>query len=331
MVKNYNSEVIRLSIIKDEREKINQINNSGDFVKWSSGLKQKLTKGTRIKLDDKSVITSMYRPFTKKYLYYQTDIIERPSRYKDIFGSENKVIYVTGAGSSRDFSCIIIDKIPNLDLMEKGQGFYCYDNSQTGALLIDTSNINGSFIDKLNLSEDDVFYYVYGVLHSKEYREKYANNLKKELPRIPILKNKEKFAEVGRKLANLHLNYETIDPYSEVVIEGKANPSYKVKKMKHPKKGILDKIVFNTDITITNIPEKAYEYVVNGRSAIEWIMDQYQVKTDKNSGIIDDPNLYSEDERYIFDLLLRIINVSIQTVDLVNSLPPMEFVDVESK
>ncbi|WP_425622522.1 type ISP restriction/modification enzyme [Brevibacillus borstelensis] len=331
MVKNYNSEVIRLSIIKDEREKINQINNSGDFVKWSSGLKQKLTKGTRIQLDDKSVITSMYRPFTKKYLYYQTDIIERPSRYKDIFGSENKVIYVTGAGSSRDFSCIIIDKIPNLDLMEKGQGFYCYDNSQTGALLIDTSNINGSFIDKLNLSEDDVFYYVYGVLHSKEYREKYANNLKKELPRIPILKNKEKFTEVGRKLANLHLNYETIDPYSEVVIEGKANPSYKVKKMKHPKKGILDKIVFNTDITITNIPEKAYEYVVNGRSAIEWIMDQYQVKTDKNSGIIDDPNLYSEDERYIFDLLLRIINVSVQTVDLVNSLPPMEFVDVESK
>jgi len=96
--------------------------------------------------------------------------------------------------------------------------------------------------------------------------------------------------------------------------------------MKHPKKGILDKIVFNTDITISNIPEKAYEYVINGRPAIEWIIDQYQVKEDTKSGIVDDPNLYSDDERYIFDLLLRIINVSVQTVDLVNCLPPLEIV-----
>src|SRR5699024_943548 len=114
----------------------------------------------------------------------------------------------------------------------------------------------------------------------------------------------------------------------KVVIEGKTNPSYKVEKMKHPKRGVLDKIVFNNDITITNIPEKAYEYVVNGRPAIEWIINQYQVKTDRRSGIVDDPNLYSDDERYIFDLLLRIINVSVQTVDLVNSLPPLEIVDV---
>ena len=94
--------------------------------------------------------------------------------------------------------------------------------------------------------------------------------------------------------------------------------------MKHPKKGVLDQIVFNNDITISNIPAKAYEYVVNGRPAIEWIIDQYQVKMDKKSGIVDDPNLYSDDERYIFDLLLRIINVAVQTVDLVNSLPPLE-------
>ncbi|MGG3752844.1 DEAD/DEAH box helicase [Heyndrickxia coagulans] len=328
MVENFNSEVVRLSYIKDEKKRINQTNNSGDFIKWSTGLKQKLAKGTRIQLDDKSLIRSMYRPFTKKYLFYQTDVIERPSKYKDVFGSENKVIYITGAGSSRDFSCLIVDKIPNLDLLEKGQGFYRYDNSVTHDLLLDTSNINDSFKKKLNLSDDDVFYYVYGVLHSKEYREKYANNLKKELPRIPVLKNKEKFVDIGRKLADLHLNYEMVEPYSDVVIEAKASPSYKVKKMKHPKKDVLDKIVFNTDITISNIPEKAYEYVVNGRPAIEWIIDQYQVKTDKNSGIVDDPNLYSDDERYVFDLLLRIINVSVQTVDLVNSLPPLEIVDV---
>ncbi|MER3119181.1 DEAD/DEAH box helicase [Bacillus subtilis] len=328
MVENFNSEVDRLSCVKDGRDKVNQTNNSGEFIKWSTGLKQKLAKGTRIQLDDKSLIRSMYRPFTKKYLYYQTDVIERPSKYKDVFGAENKVIYVTGAGASRDFSCLIVDRIPNLDLLEKGQGFYRYDNSLPDNLLLDTSNLSDSFKMKLNLSDDEVFYYVYAVLHSKEYRERYENNLKKELPRIPILKNKKEFVDLGRKLADLHLNYETVEPYSGVIIEGKVNPSYKVKKMKHPKKGVLDKIVFNTDITISNIPEKAYEYVVNGRPAIEWIIDQYRVKEDPKSGIVDDPNLYSDDDRYVFNLLLRIINVSVQTVDLINSLLPLEVVDV---
>jgi predicted helicase len=326
MVENYNSEVIRLSSVRDEEEKVKQANSSDDFVKWSTGLKQKLAKGTRIELNNNSVIISMYRPYTKKYLYYQTDMIERPSRYKDVFGLENKVIYVTGSGASRDFSCLIVDKIPNLDLMEKGQGFYRNDNSSKDAIFVDTSNISNSFKTKLGISDDEVFFYVYGVLHSKEYRNKYSNDLKKSLPRIPILNNKEKFVEIGRKLADLHLNYETVEPFSNVVIEGKANPSYKVNKMKHPKKGLLDRIVFNTDITIANIPEKAYEYVINGRPAIEWIIDQYQVKSDTKSGILDDPNLYSSDDRYIFELLLRIINVSVQTVDLVDSLPPLEIV-----
>ncbi len=134
MVENFNSEVVRLSYIKDEKKRINQTNNSGDFIKWSIGLKQKLAKGTRIQLDDKSLIRSMYRPFTKKYLFYQTDVIERPSKYKDVFGSENKVIYITGAGSSRDFSCLIVDKIPNLDLLEKGQGVFCKKKVQSIAV-----------------------------------------------------------------------------------------------------------------------------------------------------------------------------------------------------
>ena len=127
----------------------------------------------------------------------------------------------------------------------------------------------------------------------------------------------------------MHLNYEMVEPYSDVKVEATENPSFKVVKMKHPKKGILDKIVFNNDITISNIPEKAYKYVVNGKTAIQWIIEQYQVKNDSNSGIVDDPNMYSDDERYIFDLLLRIINVSVQTVDLVNSLPPLEIIDAE--
>ncbi|HEM5553620.1 TPA: hypothetical protein VB895_002050 [Streptococcus suis] len=128
---------------------------------------------------------------------------------------------------------------------------------------------------------------------------------------------------------DLHLNYEEVPVYDDVDIQLSARPSYKVTKMKFAKtrdengKSINDRstIIHNSDITISCIPEKAYEYMVNGRSAIEWILDQYQVETDKKSGITDDPNDYSMDDKYIFNLLLRIINVSMQTVDLVNSLP----------
>ena len=138
------------------------------------------------------------------------------------------------------------------------------------------------------------------------------------------MNNAKKISDIGKKLIELHLNYETIEPFRDVLIESKSNPSYKVKKMKHPKKGELEKIIFNSDINISNIPLKAYEYVINGKSAIEWIMDQYQVKIDKDTGIVDDPNMYSDDEKYIFNLLLRIINVSVQTVDLINELPKLE-------
>lgn len=161
---------------------------------------------------------------------------------------------------------------------------------------------------------------------------KYFADLSKEFPRIPNLKNKEKFINVGRKLMDLHLNYEEVPIYDDVEIQLSVQPSYKVTKMKFVKKRdengklVNDRstIIYNNDITISNIPEKAYQYVVNGRSAIEWIMDQYQVKTDKKSGITDDPNDYSTDDKYIFNLLLRIINVSMQTVDLINSLPKFE-------
>ena len=200
-----------------------------------------------------------------------------------------------------------------------------YDNEVDETSLFQShDNMNQVFADKLGLSLDDTFAYVYGLLNSRDYQEKYANDLKKDLARIPIVKDKEKYVEVGKTLMELHLNYEEVPVYEGVEIQLSAQPSYKVTKMKFIKKGDHSAIVYNNDITIKNIPEKAYEYMVNGRSAIEWIMDQYQVKTDKKSGITDDPNDYSTDEKYIFNLLLRIINVSLQTVDLVNSLPMFE-------
>ena len=273
----------------------------------------------------------MYRPFAMKWSYYSEDLFEYPSKYRYKMGRKNKIIFTTGTGISRDFSCIMIDTIPNYHLMDTGQAFMLYNNSQNDNFnsLFDKNiyDLSEFAINYFGLSEEELFYYVYGVLHSNEYKIKYANDLKKDYPRIPLLKNKMEFVDIGKKLADLHLNYESIEPYPHLNIESKLNPSYKVKKMKHPKKGVLDKIIFNDDITISEIPLKAYEYMINGRTAIAWIMESYQLKVDKKSNIVDDPNLFSEDEKYIFNLLLRIINLSVQTVDLVNSIPPLEFVD----
>ena len=180
-----------------------------------------------------------------------------------------------------------------------------------------------------------IFNYVYGFLHSKEFKLKYENNLKKEITKIPLVNTYEKFlafSEAGKKLANLHLNYEQIKPYSKCKIFMYPGAGYKVTKMKFGKSKNNNKdktiIEYNDKITISNIPEKAYEYIVNGKSAIEWIMERYAVTVDKKSGIINDPNDWCKevnDEKYIFDLLLRVINVSIQTVDIVNSLPKIDF------
>ena len=324
LISNYKSELDRLqSVASNERKSL--LNRNDNFVKWSVKLEDSIQKSKEIQFDKNSIIESLYRPFTKKSLYYDNDVIERPGQWYKKFGEENLVIMTTGKGISRDFSALVTNVMPNLHAMDTGQHFMRYDNEiDETALFQSNDNMNQAFADRLGLSLDDTFAYVYGLLNSKEYQEKYANDLKKDLARIPIVKNKEQYVEVGKALMDLHLNYEEVPVYDGVDVSLLDNPSYKVTKMKFIKKDDRSTIIYNNDITIRNIPEKAYQYMVNGRSAIEWIMDQYQVKTDKKSGITDDPNDYSNDEKYIFNLLLRIINVSIQTVDLINSLPKFE-------
>lgn len=189
------------------------------------------------------------------------------------------------------------------------------------------------------LTKEDIFYYVYGILHSKDYRTTFANDLKKSLPRLPLVERIEDFwafSQAGRRLANLHLNYETAPPYKEVEVIGDHPESgedlyefYRVSKMSFPKGKAKHTIHYNSRITITNIPEKVYQYVVNGKTAIEWILESYQIKTDKKSGITKDPNDWAKEvknPRYILDLLLSVINVSVQTVEIVDSLPSFKFV-----
>ena len=151
----------------------------------------------------------------------------------------------------------------------------------------------------------------------------FDNCVAKSFPKIPNVKHKEKYIKIGKELADLHLNYEN-QPICEGIDVQISELNYRVKKMKHPKKGVLDTIIYNESITIKNIPEKAYEYVVNGRPAIEWIINQYQVKTDKKSGITDDPNEFSDDPKYILNLLLSVITVSMRTLELIDELPEFE-------
>ena len=183
----------------------------------------------------------------------------------------------------------------------------------------------------------DIFNYVYGILNSKDFLKAFEFNLKKDSPRIYLADSKEQFkkiSEIGKLLIDLHLNYEEVEPYKECkVIEHNlltksVDNIYSVSKMKFSQKGKKDEIDFNEFITITNIPIRAYDFVVNGKSAIEWVMEKYSVSKDNKSGIVNDPNDWCKEvnnPRYILDLLLSIINVSIKTVDLIELLPKLDF------
>ena len=185
--------------------------------------------------------------------------------------------------------------------------------------------------ERFEVAKVDIFYYVYGILHSPEYRERFAANLQKELPRIPLSRNFKEFAGAGRALAKLHLDYENVDPWDVKEIGSGLIPG-PVTKIKWGKKKDSETgnkvddhtvLIYNENLTIREIPEHAQRYVVNGRSPLEWVIDRYQVKTDKDSGIVNDPNDYSDNPRYIVDLIEKLITVSVRTMEIVDALPPL--------
>lgn len=330
------------------------LDNDSTQISWTVNLKKDADKGVPRSYQGNSLITGLYRPYNKQRFYFDKPFIERPGLASKLFPTQDKsnyVIAVTGSGSSKAFSALITDQIAGLDTVEKAQCFplYFYDENSESPSLFDSGQkltrhdgVSDYILQETtqrygaSVSKEDIFYYVYGLLHSSEYRKEFANDLKKVLPRLPLVEKAEDFwtfSKAGRKLAELHVNYEDVDPYENVKVSGTQNNNYVVEKMKFPKKDQKDKIIYNAQITIENIPDKAYQYIVNGKSAIEWIMERYQVKTDSKSGIENDPNDWAKEvnnPRYILDLLLSIINVSVQTVDIVNSLPKLEFTEKES-
>ena len=355
MIAFYNSEVERFV----EAKKSNPDLEAKDFVstdpkriKWVQNLFRDAQNGLKLEFQSSEVIVSLYRPYFKQNLYKHRNFVWSPYLQNSFFpekSSQNLLICTTGIAGTKEFTSLITDKMPDIQLLANGQSFPLYyyeEREKNSPSLFDAAGeseyirrdgVSDFILERAkkiygkNVGKEDIFYYVYGILHSQDYRAAFANDLKKMLPRIPLVEDVRdfwKFSKAGKKLAELHINYEEIPPYEGVEVSGESSGNFKVQKMRFPKKGQQDTIIYNSKIVVSNIPEKAYEYVVNGKSAIEWIMERYQVSTDKKSGIKNDPNDWAEEvgnPRYILDLLLSIINVSVQTVEIVEGLPKLDF------
>ena len=233
---------------------------------------------------------------------------------------------MSGVGSSKPFQSLIVNFIPCLDILEKTQcfPFYTYSEDGTGR----KENISDWALKEFqtnykdeSISKWDIFYYIYGVLHKPEYREKYAANLRRSLPRIPLYEEFWKYSNAGMKLADLHVNYEeqTEYPLTKIEAPGKAL-DWRVEKMKYVKTDADTlTIKYNDFLTLAGIPCEVKEYKLGNRSALDWLIDQYQIKTDKRSGITNNPNREDEPD-YIVKLIGKIVYVSLETVKIVKNL-----------
>ena len=357
---------------------INEPMNDLSRFSWSYVIKNRAAKAQKIFFNEGVIVDSHYRPFNKQKMYFGRNLNENQYliNYSYIGPQTNNQWIVTpGVGSNKDFSVLITDTLPDLGLNAACQCFplYWYEENKNKQRSLFDEESNDDYIRRdgitdwilkevrtrygaKNITKEMVFYYVYGLLHSKDYRERFAADLKKSLPRIPIVDSLDDFMEfykAGKELADLHLNYETVAPYPDVIVHGDRQVPLTVKrdpatggyiqapaddgaydyfrvidKMRFKSKDDKSTIIYNGNITIENIPQKAYEYIVNGKSAIEWIVERYAVTQDKKSLIKNDANDWAREHhkpRYILDLLLSVINVSVQTVDIVNNLPKLKF------
>ncbi len=357
-------------------------------ISWTRALKRNLEKQTKAQFLADEIVIAAYRPFCKQRLYYDPAMwIEMPLQVPRLFPTpkhKNRVICTAGIGA-KSFSCLMTDCIPDLHILESGaQCFplYVYTKEERGEqmTLFDkgddeyrcTSGITDFMLERCRaefgekVTKEDIFYFIYGVLHSPDYRKRFEADLKKSLARIPLPKTGADFAafvKAGRKLGDLHCGYETVKPWDGCVVDVAATsaalpldafPSSQSSPMSHSpchvtkmrfakkdnptdenKNGKLDRkevedrsrIIYNDRVTIRGIPLAAYDYVVNGKSAVEWVMERYQVTTNKDSGIVNDPNKWLAEcgnERYIVDLILKVVTVSMETLKIVSNLPKLE-------
>ena len=374
MIAHYNSEAARLSkthpalSIKERREIVDGfIDSDPRNISWTRGLKQELAKGRRFEFEDACLVPGFYRPFTKQWLYFSRRFNEMVLQMPRIFpapGAKNIVIGVSASDSRSAYSVFITDEVPSLHAVDMvgSQYFplYLYDEFDNEQAEVEEGQVAGTVAaEKAQnrrsaitdeglahfqaaypgevITKEDVFYYVYGLLHSPDYRNRYADNLGKELPRIPCVATAADFlafSRAGRQLAELHLDYDSVTAYPAKLegIAGKMPPeAFRVEKMRYGKKGKekdRTTIHYNDRITVSGIPLEAYEYIVNGKPAIEWVMERQCVKTDKASGIVNDANDWATETigspRYPLDLLLRVVTVSLETMKIIKALPSLQ-------
>ncbi|WP_420210186.1 DEAD/DEAH box helicase [Burkholderia aenigmatica] len=372
MIDAYNREVLRFSSKFGRLDPKTQMLRVDDFIdndpsriSWTRGLKQELVKNRRFAFEPECLTPSLYRPFSKQWLYFNRRFNEMVLQMPRIFPdatAENRAIMIKGNLADAGQFALMVDKVVSLQPDGGAQCFplYLYDepNGEVGdeqlqAGLFDPDQAarrkrRDALTDEglahfevaypgEQISKEDIFYYVYGLLHSPDYRERYADNLSKELPRIPCVKTATDFwafSKAGRKLADLHINYETVEKFP-LQIEGEGplltDADYRVEKMRYGKNGKdkdLTTLIYNDKITVKGIPLEAYEYVVNGKPALDWVVERQCVKTDKDSGIVNDANDYAietmNNPRYPLELFQRIVTVSLETMKIVKSLPHLD-------
>ncbi|MEY3219025.1 MAG: hypothetical protein RIT27_382 [Pseudomonadota bacterium] len=326
MVENFNSEYDRWKRNGKPKDIDSFLNVNEKTLKWIRNTKRHLLRDKDVYFNQDKIRKAIYRPFCKQFIFFERAFNEDIYQFPKIFPTletekENFVICCTNH-SQIPFVVHITNVIPEVaNGGRTGQcfPFYIYDEEGTNR----RENITDWALERyqkhyndLQITKKAIFYYVYGLLHSKNYREKYAQNLKKELPRIPFEKDFWFISTLGKELADLHLNYENAEPF-ELDSEINEPIDWKVEKMRLSK----DKktLVYNQSITFLNIPEKTFDYKLGNRSALEWVIEQYRIKTDERSGIINDPN-QDDNEKYIVDLIRKIITVSLKTVDLMAQL-----------
>ena len=339
-IEEYNAEVDRYT----RRGKPKDIDEFVRYEKinWSSTLKGHLKRGKYAEFAEEKMRRYIYRPFAKRHLFFDNTLIDRCLVFPFIFPTReteesNRVICFSAVGNNKPFHALIVDMIPDLHLTGDTQCFPLYSYDRDGNHRKENitdwaqAQVRKRYDDN-TIGKHDIFYYVYGLLHHPDYCERYADNLRLELPRIPFAPEFWVFSKAGRQLATLHLGYEQAEPYP-LEWEASGAIDYRVEKMHPGKKApssrgdwkIFDTVKYNDTLTLTGIPPEAFDYRLGSRSALEWIIDQYRVVTERNSDIVRAPNEYSDDSRYIINLLEKVITVSVETVRIVNELAKLAY------